>query len=508
MMKYKSYDNKIIFESSDYDLDKDERRVKYEKYDIIICGKCNEKFYRDWHCRKCYKNETDEEKNRMLHGRCKGCSQVMKIHLWCSSCNSKRFQRDFIKWTSGNADINNLIKDIQMAANSKHILEWIPYDKFTDVNMLDSGGFAKVYSATWKDGRIEKWDYESNNWKRSGSFRVALKVLNDSKDISEDFLNELKFLKKFPTSYYSTYIVECFGITQESSTLNYALVLKLKDCSLRSYLDKNYSSLTLKDKLDIISKICMGLDCIHNHNLIHRDLHLGNILCSNSDNKKLDISISDFGFCKPAFETSDPSEKKKIFGVLPYMAPEVWVGKEYTKKSDIYSFGIIINEIISGSRPFHNIPHDYHLAIDICRGSRPKIRPETPKALKDLINKCLDAASEDRPNTYQIFTMLQDFMYTKNDRGSYDFKKHTAQYEELKGSSHIAAIIITKDSPSGTREDVSRMSCNSKLLNFQNMLPSPINSHSFICNTDTDEDENTNISVHSMCTDCKINDFD
>ncbi|EXX65018.1 uncharacterized protein OCT59_011225 [Rhizophagus irregularis] len=504
-IRYKANNNKIIFETSDYDLDKDERRVKYEKYGIIICEKCKEKFNRDWHCRKCFNNETDEEKNRMLHGRCNGCSQVMKIHFWCPSCNSKRFQRDFINWTSGNDDIDNLIKDIQTSAYSKHILEWIPYNKFIDVHMIDSGGFAKVYSAIWRGGRIEKWDQEFNNWKRSGSFQVALKVLNDSNNLSEDFLNELKFLKKFPTSYYSTYVVECFGITQEPSTLNYALVLKLKEGSLRSYLDKKYKVLTLKDKLDIISKICMGLDCVHNHNIIHRDLHLGNILYTDTDKKKLNISISDFGFCKPAFETSNLKEKNKLFGVMPYMAPEVWNGKGYTKKSDIYSFGIIINEIISGCRPYHNIPHDYRLAIEICRGLRPEIRSEIPEALKILINKCLDAIPENRPNTYQIYTMLQDFMYTKNDRGSYNFKKHTEQYEELKESSHIATIIITKDSPSGTREDVPQIKYKSKLLDFDfPKLPASINSDSFIIKSDVDSNFLTVPKGHSTCSDCII----
>jgi serine/threonine protein kinase len=278
----------------------------------------------------------------------------------------------------------------------------------------------------------------------------------------------LKFLKKFPTSYYSTYIVECFGITQEPKTLNYALVLKLKDCSLRKHLDKNYNSLTFKDKLDIITKICLGLDCIHNHNIIHRDLHLGNILYSKIDRRKFDISISDFGFCKPAFETSEV--KNKLFGVMPYMAPEVWVGKGYTKKSDIYSFGVIINEIISGSKPFHNIPHDHQLAIDICRhGLRPGIRSETPEALKDLINRCWDANPENRPNTYQIYTMLQDFIYTKNDRGSHNFKEHTEEYKELEETSHIADIIITKDSPSGTREDNPQIKYKSKLINLPDL---------------------------------------
>jgi hypothetical protein len=180
-----------IFKLSDYDLDKDERKLKYKDYNTIICEKCNEKFNRDWHCRKCYINETEEEKYRMLYGICKGCSKVMKIPCWCPYCNSNRLRQDFDKWTSGNDYVDKLIKDNQTSAYSNHILEWIPYEKFTDLKFLAKGGNAKVYSATWTDGQIEKWDYGSNIWKRSEPFKIALKVLNNSKDLNEEFLNEV-----------------------------------------------------------------------------------------------------------------------------------------------------------------------------------------------------------------------------------------------------------------------------------------------------------------------------
>ncbi|CAB4413649.1 unnamed protein product [Rhizophagus irregularis] len=101
--------------------------------------------------------------------------------------------------------------------------------------------------------------------------------------------------------------------------------------------------------------------------------------------------------------------------------------------------------------------------------------------------------------------MLQDFMYTKNDRGSYNFKKHTEQYEELKESSHIATIIITKDSPSGTREDVPQIKYKSKLLDFDfPKLPAPINSDSFIIKSDVDSNFLTVPKGHSTCSDCII----
>src|SRR3954469_8054486 len=88
----------IVFKSSDYNLDKDERKVKYKDYDLVLCEKCNQKINRDWHCKKCYIEENDEGKYRMLYGICKGCSQVMTIKNWCSPCNSNRFRQDFDKW--------------------------------------------------------------------------------------------------------------------------------------------------------------------------------------------------------------------------------------------------------------------------------------------------------------------------------------------------------------------------------------------------------------------------
>ena len=85
--------------------------------------------------------------------------------------------------------------------------------------------------------------------------------------------------------------------------------------------------------------------------------------------------ISDFGFCKPADENSS----NNVYGVMPYMAPEILRGKEYAKESDVYLLGIVMNEIISIVPPFNKESHDEHLALDICRGKRPKIREETPE---------------------------------------------------------------------------------------------------------------------------------
>ena len=84
---------------------------------------------------------------------------------------------------------------------------------------------------------------------------------------------------------------------------------------------------------------------IHKKNYIHRDLHSGNILSYSCH----DNEIGDLGLCQSLNEKDDPN---KIFGVIPYLAPEVLSKKPYTKESDIYSFGMIMWEHTTGKKPF------------------------------------------------------------------------------------------------------------------------------------------------------------
>ncbi|RIA79491.1 kinase-like domain-containing protein, partial [Glomus cerebriforme] len=129
------------------------------------------------------------------------------------------------------------------------------------------------------------------------------------------------------------------GITQNPETKNYAMVLDYaENGSLRNYLDANSCiQSNWKTKINDLRYIACGLSVIHKKELIHRDLHIGNIL-----RFKYNASITDMGLCKPA---NYNVLEKNIFGVLPYIAPEILRGQNYTKASDIYSFGIIMYEV-------------------------------------------------------------------------------------------------------------------------------------------------------------------
>ncbi|SRR6266498_5153529 len=177
----------------DYNLNALERLEKYKGYDQVLCEKCNKAIdIRNlYHCKECFEKETDEkEKNRIMFAICKECLQPNTGYdIWCLHCNSKHFQQNFDKWTSGNKDIDELIKTKQLTAKEHyHVIEWIPYKRFTEIKYIAKGSFTKVYSAIWADGCIYQWNQNFNDWERKGPLKVALKMLNDSKDIREEFL--------------------------------------------------------------------------------------------------------------------------------------------------------------------------------------------------------------------------------------------------------------------------------------------------------------------------------
>jgi serine/threonine protein kinase len=187
-------------------------------------------------------------------------------------------------------------------------------------------------------------------------------------------------------------VIICYGISQHPVTKNYIMVMEyMEGGDLRQYLKNNYIELGFDEKLLQLYNIIVGLGVIHDERLIHRDFHPGNIL--KDDNKR--CYITDLGLCRPV----NGENEDKIYGVLPYVAPEVLNSKPYTQASDIYSFGIIAYELMSDFPPYvvydqklnsyREMSHDTDLALAICQGLRPDIdRIPIPQLLKDLIKRC------------------------------------------------------------------------------------------------------------------------
>ncbi|CAB4438013.1 unnamed protein product [Rhizophagus irregularis] len=417
---------------------------------------------------------------------CKYCKRICTGLRYCKTCNVNRFQQNFKNWTSGNNDIDKFIQDNQLSSNFyDQVLEWIPYNKLYDIEYIAKGGFGKVYIAKWIDGYINDWDNINENWERrhhtSDKF-VALKSLNNSENVTLEFINEITMHCK--TIIDGTVsVVKVYGITQDPETKNYMMVLRYaNNGSLRTYLDKNHYKLTWNIKLENLWHITLGLKSIHEKELIHRDLHIGNILRLSNYS-----SITDMGLCKPADYNASENTKNSIYGVLPYIAPEVLRGQNYTKAADIYSFGIIMYEVISGLPPYHDVSHDKNLAIKICQGLRPRfINIKVPQLIVNLIKRCLDANPLNRPTANEVEKVLYHWYYESDDLESghidneteltklTELQKQIREAEEINNNLPASSIPLTNLSYETHSEAV----YTSRLLNFNN-LPEPKNSDDY-----------------------------
>ncbi|POG81761.1 hypothetical protein GLOIN_2v1138743 [Rhizophagus irregularis DAOM 181602=DAOM 197198] len=130
---------------------------------------------------------------------CRKCKQINTGIKWCHTCNSNHFKNNFKNWTSGNDDIDKFLQNIQLSAdNNFKVLEWIPYERFYNIEYIARGGFGTVYKAIWIDGYIRERDNKNQNWKRSGQYTfVALKSLNYSESVIPKILNEVRYSHTF-----------------------------------------------------------------------------------------------------------------------------------------------------------------------------------------------------------------------------------------------------------------------------------------------------------------------
>ena len=188
--------------------------------------------------------------------------------------------------------------------------------------------------------------------------------------------------------------------------------------NLRNYYLNN--QVDYGSKLGSLLVIVIGLLSIHDAGFIHKDFHPGNILLD----EKNYLSIGDLGLCQPA---NKEKQKEGVYGVLPYVAPEVLRGYQYTKAADIYSFGIVMNEYLSEEIPYNDIPHDHILAVKICKGFRPKIFWKYTKLLAGLIIKCWDSKAENRPTSHELFQILRKW---KDERYDENGEIYLQEYEK------------------------------------------------------------------------------
>ncbi|CAB4439856.1 unnamed protein product [Rhizophagus irregularis] len=324
----------------------------------------------------------------------------------CKSCQINYIQNNLTNW-SGNQKIDDFIREMHLKIDSYDniIFEWIPYNQFDCIEEVGKGGFATIYSAIWKDGPL-KCNYNKKIFKRDNYKEVALKYIVNSHNITDEFLNEIKAYSI--TGYEFNNVLKVYGISQDPNTKNHIIVLQYAKCgSFNNWMHYFYKRSNSDVKHHLIKYVSNGLREIHQKQMVHCDFHIGNILINNNNylykgNIPIGILISDMGLCG---EVGNKDETK-IYGVMPYVAPEVLRGKPYTQAADIYSFGMIMYFIITGRQPFDDCAHDEKLALQICSGIRPEIPELKSNQYIDLMKKCWDSDPDNRPNVELISTIL------------------------------------------------------------------------------------------------------
>ncbi|GMJ14613.1 cysteine-rich RLK (RECEPTOR-like protein kinase) 14 [Hibiscus trionum] len=203
-------------------------------------------------------------------------------------------------------------------------------ENFADANMLGRGGFGSVYKGKLEDGR-----------------KVAIKRLSgNSTQGEQEFKNEVMLLAKL--QHRNLVRLHGFSLEQKERVLIYEF---LPNSSLDNFIFDPVKRLQLKweKRYTIIEGIAKGLVYLHEdsqYRIIHRDLKAANILLDEEMNPK----ISDFGMAKLFSVDQSRADASKIVGTFGYMAPEyAWHG-QYSVKSDVYAFGVLVLEIISGQK--------------------------------------------------------------------------------------------------------------------------------------------------------------
>ncbi|PKC13403.1 kinase-like protein [Rhizophagus irregularis] len=337
------------------------------------------------------------------YGECQDCQKQRTAVLWCKNCDIAFLKENFHNWTSGNFLIDKFIRDTQLNANeSMDYLEWIDFDQFELIeNINKRGAFSSIYSAIWMEGPRWNLDEEAEVWTHNGPIKVILKRLDNSQNISQEFVNQLyRYYKCVQNGALADY----FGVTKDPTSCYMFVMRYYESGNLYSYLDESMGALCWRDIVDMLLSISAGLNVIHESGLIHGHLHGGNILIERKMNS-IHAKIADTGLHGPVNK-----QIAQIYGVIPFVSPEIFDGNIPTKESDIYSFGMIMWMLSAGVRPYCDRPHDSQLIQQICSGLRPSVVCGTPSAFSKLMLQCLIASPSSRPTVSQIFKCLGDWV--------------------------------------------------------------------------------------------------
>ena len=268
-------------------------------------------------------------------------------------------------------------------------------NRYEIIKEIGSGGMANVYLAQC----------------RLLNRPVAVKVLKN------EFVNDTEFLERFnkeaqaAAAISSPNIVNVYDVGHDGDT-HYIVMEYVEGQTLKEYIDHN-GMLSWQETVEYATQICSALDKAHKNNIIHRDIKPQNIILTNDGVLK----VTDFGIARASSnETLNMGES--TMGSVHYFSPEQARGGFTDAKSDIYSLGVVMYELVTGVLPFTG---DTPIAIAIKHMQQKPISPKeynisVPLAVENIILKAM--SKEQRLRYQSAAEMLDDLIRVAADPDS------------------------------------------------------------------------------------------
>ncbi|XP_061085036.1 serine/threonine-protein kinase B-raf-like isoform X2 [Conger conger] len=267
--------------------------------------------------------------------------------------------------------------------------DWeIPEGQITLGQRIGSGSFGTVYKGKWHGD-------------------VAVKMLNVTAPTPQQlqaFKNEVGVLRK--TRHVN--ILLFMGYTTKPQL---AIVTQwCEGSSLYHHLHIIETKFEMIKLIDIARQTAQGMDYLHAKSIIHRDLKSNNIFL----HEDLTVKIGDFGLATVKSRWSGSHQFQQLSGSILWMAPEVIRLQDkspYSFQSDVYAFGVVLYELMSGALPYSNINNRDQIIFMVGRGylspDLSRVRSNCPKAMKRLMAECLKKKREERPLFPQILASVE-----------------------------------------------------------------------------------------------------
>ncbi len=253
-------------------------------------------------------------------------------------------------------------------------------ERYEVLSKIGAGGMADVYKG--KDTMLNRY--------------VAIKVLKKEYRENKDFVRKFRSEAQAAAGLLNPNIVNVYDVGEDRG-LYYMVMELVEGITLKEYIQKK-GKLSTKEAISIAIQMCTGIEAAHKHNIIHRDIKPQNIIIS----KEGKVKVTDFGIAR-AVDSNTVSSN--AMGSVHYVSPEQARGGYCDAKSDIYSVGITMYEMITGRVPFDGDSTVSvamkHLQENITPPSQ--YAPDMSKALEKIILKCTQKSPERR---YESTTLL------------------------------------------------------------------------------------------------------